>query len=180
MRRIRSKRLIVAAACAAALSLIGAGCAGVQTSKAPAFARIALSENSAVSIQIQGDQLRAAMSDAEAQAAAPVKAGPEFTLPVPADQLPAGVTAIKASLSLTQYQSGANAAIVGHLTVCRTDAEKAEWKYVSQLSVPAGPNWDHAQTSSCPIRLTRRPAWKPHPPRENCPSASDLHSTAPR
>ena len=127
----------------------------MQTSKAPAFARIAVSEKSAVYIQIQGDQLRAAMSVEGLQAAAPVKMRerhePRFTLPVPADQLPAGVTAIKASLALTQYQSGANAA---HLSAISRSAgrmtEKAEWQYVSQLSVPAGPNWENAPSIKLP------------------------------
>ena len=143
-------RRLIAAAGVAALTLIGAGCAGVQTAPAPAFARIVLPGNSAVSILIQGGEVRAAMSDEAAQAAAPVQAGHEFALPVPADQLPAGVTAIKASVLVTQYQSGANAAVVGHITLCRTDDQKAEWKYVSQISVPPGPNWDHAQSIKLP------------------------------
>jgi hypothetical protein len=149
--RACGKRMMVAAAGGAALVLIAAGCAGVMPSrKTPAFAQIPLSENSAVYIQIQGDELRSAMSVEGAQTAAPVRAGSEFTLPVPADQLPAGVATIKASLLLTQFQSGANAAIAGQLTVSWTDDRKAEWQYVSQFSVPAGGCWEGAPIIKLP------------------------------
>ena len=149
MLRTSGKRMMAAAG-VAALALIGAGCADMPSQRRPAFARIVLSANSAVSVQIRGDELRSAMSDAGAQTAAPIQAGTEFMLPVPADQLPAGVTAIKASLYLTQFESGENAAVVGQLTVSRTDDRKAQWQYVSHISVPPGPNWDHAQSIKLP------------------------------
>ena len=80
----------------------------------PVFARIVVSEKSVVYVQIQGTELRAAMSVEGLQAIMPVKMHmnfsdaitfPEFTLPVPADQLPAHVTAIKANLCLQLIMS---------------------------------------------------------------------------
>ena len=143
MLRTCGKGMMVAVAGVAALVLVGAGCTIEQTSQTPAFARIAVSEKSVVYVQIQGDELRAATSAAELQTAAPVKAGSEFTLPLPADQLPAGVTAIKARLGLQQYQvrnsegPALTRFISGQLTVCRTDDQKVEWQYVSQCGVQA-------------------------------------------
>jgi hypothetical protein len=150
---------MVAMACFAALAWLGAGQAAAQ---APAFARIAVSEKSVVYVRIQGGELRAAMSVEGLQTAAPVKmcasstreiAFPEFTLPVPADQLPAGVTPIKASLKwMRTWTTEATPSIMidGLLTVCRTDDRKAEWQYVSQVDVEAGASAEKAPSITLP------------------------------
>jgi len=65
---------------------------------------------------------------------------------------PAGVTAIKANLVLMQAPTSAAAAptpyiygqLTGQLTVSRTDDQKAEWQYVSQVGVWA---WSEAEKS---------------------------------
>ncbi len=141
MLRTCGKGLIVAAGVAslgvAALVLIYAGCEDVPTSQnAPVFARIAVSGKSVVYIQIQSGELRAATSVEGLQTAAPVKSFVvnesmfgDVALPVPADQLPAGVTAIKMNLRLVKPWSY----LRGQFTVSRTDFRKAQWQYVSEV-----------------------------------------------
>jgi hypothetical protein len=166
MSRTCGKRWVVAAAVAAALAWLGAGRADAQQA---AFARITVSEKSVVYIRIQGGELRAAMSAEGLQTAAPVKmsagstreiAFPEFTLPVPADQLPAGAAPIKASLKWTRTWMPAldNAAaqvscvmIEGQFTVSRTDAQKVEWQYVSGRGVLAGVKAENAPSIVLPV-----------------------------
>jgi hypothetical protein len=145
-----------AAAGIAALVLIAAGCTSEQVAQTPASARIAVSEKSVVYVQIQGGEVRAAMSAEGLQSAAPVKTGSEFTLPVPPDQLPSGVTAIKANLgvmnlNLEKAPSAAPAPyVVGQLKVFWTDARKAKWQYVSQLVPWAEANADRATSFKLP------------------------------
>jgi hypothetical protein len=146
-------------ACFAALAWLGAGRAAAQ---APAFARIVVSEKSVVYIQIQAAELRAAMSVDGLRTAAPVRmcagsireiAFPEFTLPVPADQLPAGAAPIKANLKWTRiWTTAATPSIMidGLLRVCRTDDRKAEWQYVSQVDVEAGASAEKAPSVTLP------------------------------
>jgi hypothetical protein len=159
MLRACGKRRIVATACFAALAWLGGGRAAAQ---APAFARIAVSEKSVVYVQIQRGELRAAMSAQGLQTAAPVKMHwsstslirfPEFTLPVPADQLTAGVTAIKAILNWTRtWTTQATPCIMidGLLMVSRTDGRKAKWQYVSQVEVEAGASAEKAPSINLP------------------------------
>jgi hypothetical protein len=129
----------------------------------PVFARIIVSEKSVVYLEIQAGELRAAMSVEGLQTATPVKMRassarliefPEFTLPVPADQLPAGVAPIKASLSWTRFWRGTSSVaapcISGQLTVCRTDDRKAEWQYVSEVGVEAGADAEKAPSIKLP------------------------------
>jgi len=162
--RACGKRPIVAA-CAAALALIGAGCAGRQTSqKPPIYARIAVSEKSAVYIMIQesdkvdvgpgssrpaprmailltATSVEGLGSPQAIKRMAVLTAAPgsdnwsasEFTLPVPADQLPAGVTAIKAVLLPASSRAAMAHDFSGWLKVCRTDDRKSEWEYALQI-----------------------------------------------
>jgi hypothetical protein len=142
MSRSGRRAWFVAMAGVAALTLIWACGAPVRTSqKTPLFARIVLSEKSVVYLQVQTLELRAAMSVEGLRAAAPVKlrlGGPddlflsEIALPIPADQLPAGITAIKANLGRRQVPAFR---LEGQITVCRTDDRKSEWQYVSQTDV---------------------------------------------
>ncbi len=149
-RRTRS----VAVAGIAALFLIGAGRTSAQISQGTAFARLAVSEKSVVYVQIQGGEVRAAMSVEGLQTAEPVNTHTEFALPIPADQLPAGVTAIKANLALMQVQTGASAALLpyirGTFKVSRTDDRKAEWQYVSAGGGLAGANAEKAPSIKLP------------------------------
>ncbi|MGD1000893.1 MAG: hypothetical protein ABSA67_09375 [Candidatus Brocadiia bacterium] len=154
MLRSCGKRLIVAVAGVAALMWVGAGCTSAQVSQGPAFARLALSEKSAVCIRIQGGEVRAAMSAEGLQTAEPVKTHTEFTLPIPADQLPAGVTAIKANLALMQIQTAASAALApyinGTFRIFRADDQKAEWQFVSAGGGLAGANAEKAPSIKLP------------------------------
>jgi hypothetical protein len=159
MLRSCGKRLMVAMAGVVALMWIWAGLADAQTSqRTPVFARIVVSEQSVVYIRIQGDELRAATSVEGLQIATPVKLRSEFALPVPADQLPAGVTAIKAKAQMAQVRvrtngNGAVATkpyIYGQLTVCRTDDQKAVWQYVAGIGVLAGADAENAPSIKLP------------------------------
>jgi hypothetical protein len=155
---------MVAMAGIAALMWLGAGLAAAQTSQnTPVFARIVVSEKSVVYIQIDGSELRAAMSVEGLKTAAPLKWSMEsvkqfetgeFALPVPADQLPASVTAIKATLwtVLLRPSPGAEYAphIYGPLTVSRTDDQKAVWQYLSRVCVLGGADAEKAPSIKLP------------------------------
>ena len=143
---------IVGCVLAPALACLAAGCADVQIQKTPVFAQIMVSEKSVVYVQIQGDELRTAMSVEGLQAAAPVKMhwssvtcleADHVTLPLPADQLPAGVTAVQANVGLLHLGKNLFSPhapfIQGVLTVSRTDDQKAVWQYGTMaLGVWAG------------------------------------------
>jgi hypothetical protein len=149
---------------AMALAWLWAGTSSAQTSQKPAFARLAVSENSVVYIQIEGGELRAAMSAEGLQTAAPVRmtaesayviASPEFTLPIPAERLPAGVTAIKATLTLMQIppstlRSEWPPRISGRFRIFRTDDRKVEWQYASSGEVLTGANAEEAPSIMLP------------------------------
>ena len=88
-----------------ALALVAAAPADEQLGQKSAYLRITVSEKSVVYLQAQGLELRAAMSVEGLQSAEPMKMrvfggtaaqAREFALPIPADQLPAGITAVKA------------------------------------------------------------------------------------
>jgi hypothetical protein len=72
----------------------------------------------------------------------------DVALPVPADQLPACVTAIKVSLLRDESNPWSN--LRGQLTVCRTDDRKAEWQYVSQVDVLAMTTAEKAPSITLP------------------------------
>jgi len=132
-----------------------------QDTPKPVFARIAISNKSIVYIQIKGSELRAAMSVEGLQN--PAVRGPlkireigsseyvppfEFTLPVPADQLPAGMKAIKASLSIASAQ--AEIFVGGELRTTRTDAHSVEWEYVSRVNTGTSERVKDAPNISLP------------------------------
>ena len=124
----------------AALALIGAGCAGAP--ERPSYLRITVSQKRVVYLQFQGGELRAAMSIVALAGAKPVRSSvlnneppyaaeppvqitvtgdePRFeaALPVPAGELPGGLTAVRVSVL-----DGVLA-----LTLCRTDDRNVEWR----------------------------------------------------
>jgi hypothetical protein len=143
MFRKRAGTQMMCAVALAALALILAGCAG--TPERPSYLRIAVSAKSVVYIQLQRDELRAAMSVEALPDAKPVRISGmsqapryeigqpvpldimpaprfEITLPVPADELPAGLTEIGAS-----FLDGVLA-----LTFCRPDDRGVEWRCRTQ------------------------------------------------
>jgi len=151
-----------ATAIIAALTLISVALQGGQGASAaaagpitPAYVRIIVSEKTSVYLVFQGSEVRAAMSAEGLKVAAPIKLGAlespqEITLPIPADQLPAGITAVKASFTLYPHREkvsgpGALTSIflvrmsICQIGICRTDEHKAEWEYVVQdFLQPAG------------------------------------------
>jgi hypothetical protein len=168
MLRTCCRKLTVATAGVAALVWLGAVLAVAQTpQKTPVFARIAVSEKDAVYIwiQVQGTELRVATTVPGLKTAEPVKALPgvtnglqfgSFALPISADQLPAGVTAVNAKLGLVQVRISTNGqietkpAICGQLTVCRPDAQKVAWQYVARIGVLADADANKAQYINLP------------------------------
>jgi hypothetical protein len=165
MSRTCGKRLMIAMACASTLIWLASGIAAAQTSQKAAFARVVVSGWNVVYIQIQDGEMRTAMTVHGLQSAEPVQTTPhrlnesadlEYALPIPADQLPAGVTAIKASLTrataLIRSKTGTTplSLIIGQIAVCRTDAQKSEWQYVSQVDVQAGADADRAPSIKLP------------------------------
>ncbi len=112
-----------------ALTLIGAGV--LNGSAKPGYVRINISDKSAVYLEFEGGGLRAATSAEGLQTAKPVplrgvnnlapQSG-EFTLPIPADQLPEGISAVKGTLARIRNN------ISGELGICRTDAQKVVWQ----------------------------------------------------
>ncbi len=105
---------------------------------------------------IQGASLRAAASAEGLKTAEPVplralnfqtSQSGEFTLPIPADQLPAGISAVKGSFTRTRNS------VSGQLGICRTDAQKIVWQ--CDVGVCRGPAI--ARTRRRPSRC---PAWR--------------------
>ncbi|MGO8702965.1 MAG: hypothetical protein ACLQVA_04030 [Candidatus Brocadiia bacterium] len=121
--------VIVAIAGIMALTLAGAGLfSGRQT---PGFVRINVSDKSAVWLEFNGASLRAAASVEELKTAEPVplhargfqrSQSGELALPIPADQFPAGISAVKGSFTRTRNS------VSGQLGICRTDAQKVVWQ----------------------------------------------------
>lgn len=140
MLRTRGKRLIVAMAGVAALTLIGAAPgAGQQT---PAYVRINVFVKSTVYLEFQGNDLRAAMSVEGLKTAPPAKMlkvdgpeenYPEITFPIPADQLPAGIKAVKATCAFPRSGHVSGVMMDGlayvHIAIYRTDGNKTQWEY---------------------------------------------------
>lgn len=172
MGRTRSMP-IGAIAVIAALTLIGAALEGERGASAatagpitPAYVRINVSEKTSVYLVFQGSEVRAAMSAEGLKVAAPIKLGAmaspqEITLPIPADQLPAGITAVKASFTLyplLEQVSGSGALTkiflfrmsLCQMSICRTDEHKAEWEYVVQGVFQPGDSADRAAAIRLP------------------------------
>ena len=133
---------IVAIAGILALTLIAAG-VFTATRNAVYLLRVNLSEKSAIYLQFKGAQLRAAGSLEGLKSAEPVAldttgfpaaGSPESTLPIPADQLPEGVNAVKESFSCIEN------GIVGQLGICRRDEQKAIWQCDVAVRSWAGEN----------------------------------------
>ena len=121
--------VIVAIAGIVALTLVGACMVGGN--QGPAYVRINVSDKSAVDLEFERGTLRAATSAEGLQTAEPIPMravnfqtpqSKEFTLPIPADQLPEGITAVKASFE--RFGS----TIESRLGICRTDSQKALWQ----------------------------------------------------
>jgi hypothetical protein len=163
MLRTRGKRLIVAMAGVAALTLIGAAPgAGQQT---PAYVRINVFVKSTVYLEFQGNDLRAAMSVEGLRTAQPakmlvLKAGdpgenyPEITLPIPADQLPAGIKAVKATCAFPRSGHVSGVMMDGlayvHIAIYRTDGNKTQWEYDLAPGSQTGPSPESAPVIQLP------------------------------
>ena len=133
-----------------ALTLIGAGVLGGK--QGPGYVRINVSDKSAVYLEFEGAELHAAASVEGLKTAEPVPLralnnqmpqSKEFTLPIPADQLPEGVSAVKGRFA----RIGNN--ISGELGICRTDAQKIVWQCDVAILSRTGDQAGAAQ----PIRL---------------------------
>ncbi len=153
----------IALAAIVALALAAAALAEEQPGAKAACLRIIVSEKSVIYLQVQGLELRAAMSVEGLQSAEPMKMrlfggtaaqARVFSLPIPADQLPAGVTAIKLGLWLGQAPPSPKSLpglyFTGKLTQCRTDAQKAEWQYVTSIASIAGSDAEKAPAIQLP------------------------------
>jgi hypothetical protein len=166
---------LVAIVAIAVLTLVGAclvgGQRGTGTARAPetpVYVRVSVSEKTSVYLEFQGREVRAAMSAEGLTAATPSKPRQEITLPIPADQLPAGITAIKAGLAAAQVASGpgrkTGVQVSGYLAPCRMDDQKAEWQCVVRVGVPAADSADKATAIRLPslekpaISVTAKPA----------------------
>jgi hypothetical protein len=121
--------VIVAIVGIVALTLIGA--CMVNGTRGPAYVRINVSDKSAVYLEFERATLRAATSAGGLQTAEPVPLravnfqtpqSREFTLPIPADQLPEGIAAVKASFE--RFGS----TVESRLGFCRTDSQSAVWQ----------------------------------------------------
>ena len=153
----------VAIAGIAALALAAAARADEPSEPGAAYLRIAVSEKSFVYLQVQDLELRAAASIAGLQSAEPKKMrvfggaaaqAREFALPIPAAQLPAGISAVKLGLwfgvKQPDPQSPPGPYFTGKLTLCRTDAQKAQWQFVTSLGSPAGADAEKAPSVRLP------------------------------
>ncbi len=121
--------VIVAVAGIMALALAVAGL--FSGKQGAGYVRINVSEESAVWLEFDGAALRAAASAEGLKTAEPVplralnfqtsRSG-EFTLPIPADRLPAGISAVKGSFTRAMNS------VSGRLGICRTDAQRVVWQ----------------------------------------------------
>jgi hypothetical protein len=158
--------VLIAIAGIIALTLIGAGVlAGAPKA---GYVRISVSDKSTAFLQLDSAGLRAAMSIGGLRTAEPAKApaltvglasAPEVTLPIPTDQLPAGVTAVKVRLL-----PGPGRSFTGKLALCRTDGQKAVWEYEENIGGMTGARPEEALTFSLPdlnglkLRVTAVPS----------------------
>ena len=144
--------VIVAIAGIMALTLAGAGV--LSGSRKPGYVRINVSEKSAVYLEFEGAGLRAATSAEGLKTAAPVplpavsnlapRSGEFITLPIPAAQLPEGISAVKGTFT----RIGNN--ISGELGICRTDAQKVVWQCDVEIWSKTGDQAEAAQLISLP------------------------------
>ena len=143
--------VIVAVVGITALVLIGAGVLNVTLKTG--YARINLSDQSVVYLEFKAAELRAATSVEGLKTAKPVALrapsnqitqSPEFTLPIPADQLPEGISAINGNF--TRFENR----ISGRLGICRTDEQKVVWQCDVGVSSETGDNAGAAQAIQLP------------------------------
>jgi hypothetical protein len=142
---------MVAMAGVAALTLIGADTAGGQ--QTPAYVRINVSEKSTVYLEFRGAELRAATSVEGLKTAQPVlmrsvggRPGqfPEITLPIPADQLPTGIVAIRGTFELGSVMHPVAGRMekktfsYGQIGICRNDEKNAQWQYNVSIQLLTG------------------------------------------
>jgi hypothetical protein len=134
-----------------ALALIGAGVLDV-TQKA-GYVRINVSDQSAIWLEFKGAELRAAASAEGLKTVDPValralgnqaSESPEFTLPIPADQLPEGISAVKGS-----FRRFGNI-VQGQLGICRTDEQKVVWQCDVRVASSTGATAVAATTMQMP------------------------------
>jgi hypothetical protein len=121
--------VIVAIVGIAALTLIGSGVFNAPLKTG--YVRINVSDKTAVYLEFKNSELRAATSVEGLKTAEPialrelgsqVAQSAEFMLPIPADQLPDGISAIKGTFTRIGNR------ISGQLGICRTDEHKAVWQ----------------------------------------------------
>jgi hypothetical protein len=133
------------------LILIGVGMRSVTLKTG--YARINISDKSAVYLEFKGTELRAATSVEGLKTAEPVALGarseqvvqsPEFALPIPADQLPEGVGAVKGSFTRIANN------LSGDLGICRTDEQRIVWQCNVHVWSTVGPDPGAAQAIQLP------------------------------
>jgi hypothetical protein len=134
--------------------LLLAGCAA-----RPVYLRVIVSDKCVVYLEYDNhsQELRAAASPGELKTNPSVKIrleepsekdqprgirteSKEFLLPIPADQLPSGVTAVKAAVGVIEY----GLEVWGRpelffrckFIICRKDEKNAEWQYETKRNVP--------------------------------------------
>ena len=142
---------IVAIAGILALALIGAGV--LDVTQKTGYVRINVSDKSAIWLEFKGTELRAAASAEGLKTAEPValralgnqaSESPEFTLPIPADQLPEGIWAVKGS-----FRRFGNM-VLGQLGICRTDEQKVVWQCDVRVTSSTGDTAVAAGTMQLP------------------------------
>ncbi|MGO8702849.1 MAG: hypothetical protein ACLQVA_03440 [Candidatus Brocadiia bacterium] len=142
---------IVAIAGILALALIGAGV--LDVTQKTGYVRINVSDKSAIWLEFKGTELRAAASAEGLKTAEPValralgnqaSESPEFTLPIPADQLPEGIWAVKGS-----FRRFGNM-VLGQLGICRTDEQKVVWQCDVRVTSSTGDTAVGAGTMQLP------------------------------
>ena len=143
--------VIVAIVGIMALTLVGAGV--LSGPLKPGYVRINVSDKSAVCLEFKGAELRAAASAEGLKTAEPVRLvglnsqapqSGEFTLPIPADQLPEGISAIKGTFARRGNR------VYSLLGICRTDAQKAVWQCDVGLWSVVGDQTDAAPSIPLP------------------------------
>ncbi|MGD0999592.1 MAG: hypothetical protein ABSA67_02730 [Candidatus Brocadiia bacterium] len=142
---------IVAVAGILALALIGAGV--LDVTQKTGYVRINVSDKSAVWLEFKGAELRAAASAEGLKTAEPVALrvlanqvaqSSEFSLPIPSDQLPKGISAVKGTF--TRFGNR----VQGQLGICRTDEQKYIWQCDVRIASSTGNTAVAARTMQLP------------------------------
>jgi hypothetical protein len=134
-----------------ALTLAGLGL--FSGKQAPGYVRINVSDKSTVYLEFEGAALRAAASVEGLKTAEPValravgfqaSRSAEFTLPIPADQLPAGISAVTGIFTRT----GNN--VSGQLEIRLTDAQGIVWQCDATVGARLGDRADAGPSIQLP------------------------------